>query len=434
MSSMPVQSVKKLSHLFQPATATIATAKKIELSSKSYENLVKYGLIKQVTNGMYAFLPLGLRVINKLVALVDVEMEKIEAQKMLLPALTPTHLWKKTDRFKDNTNELFKVQDRSHRQYILSPTYEEAICSIISSVGTLSQKMFPLRLYQISTKWRDEIKPRLGFLRSREFIMKDLYTFDIDEEKAKETYASVSEAYENIFKKIGITYVKAIGNPGSIGGSITHEYHYLSDIGEDVVCRCSSCQYSINKTMHKESHCPDCKSTLKEQNSAEIGHTFLLNTKYTEPLDAAVRINNKPTPLVMGCFGLGLSRIFTVMVELLSTKTELRWPKNLAPYTVCIIAPKAGSKEENSSHYIKDIIDILTQLNMDIILDDRTYLTIGNRLMHARITGFPYVVIVGKSILQSPPLIEIHDINNSRNCKIPLDNLSGYFSKEDTTI
>ena len=156
----------------------------------------------------------------------------------------------------------------------------------------------------------------------------------------------------------------------------------------------------------------------------------------------------------MGCFGLGLSRIFTVMVELLSTKTELRWPKNLAPYTVCIIAPKVctmqyflqtiniknyfnlqtGSKEENSSHYIKDIIDILTQLNIDIILDDRTYLTIGNRLMHARITGFPYVVIVGKSILQSPPLIEIHDISNSRNYKIPLDNLSGYFSKEDTKI
>ncbi|XP_043600786.1 probable proline--tRNA ligase, mitochondrial isoform X1 [Bombus pyrosoma] len=434
MSSLPIRNINKLSHLFQPATSTITTSKKTELSSKSYENLVKYGLIKQVANGMYAFLPLGLRVLNKLIALVDTEVEKIGAQKLLLPALTSTHLWRKSNRFNDNINEFFKLRDRSRREYILSPTHEEAICSVVSSVGSLSPKMFPLRLYQISNKWRDEMKPKLGFLRSREFIMKDLYTFDIDLDRAKETYALVCETYENIFKKIGITHIKAIGDPGTFGGSMSHEYHYISSIGEDNVYTCLSCQYSINKVMCKESQCPECGSVLEQNRTAEVGHTFLLDTKYTVPLEVTLRVNKEIKPLVMGCYGLGLSRIFTVMTELLSTKEELRWPKNLAPYTVCIIPPKVGSKEESALQYLKDIIEVLTRLNTDIILDDRTHLTIGNRLMHARVTGFPYVVIIGKSAIQSPPLIEIHDINSSTNCQIPLDDISSYFNKEGIKV
>ncbi|XP_061941636.1 probable proline--tRNA ligase, mitochondrial isoform X2 [Apis cerana] len=390
MSNMPISKINKLSQLFQPVTATIATAKQTEIRSRSYENLLKYGLIKQVTTGMYAILPLGLRIFNKLTALVDNEMQKIGAQKLLLPALIPTHLWKKTDRF-NNVTELFKIQDRAQRQYILSPTHEESICSILSTIGILSPKMLPLKLYQISNKWRDEMKPRLGFLRSREFIMKDLYTFDINLNNAQETYALVCNAYENIFKKIGIMYIKTIGDPGLIGGSISHEYHY-------------------------------------------VGHTFLLNTKYTIPLEVKIKINNKSIPLVMGCFGLGLSRIFTVMTELLSTKDELRWPKNLAPYTVCLIPPKAGSKEENKSQYIKEVMEILNQLNIDTILDDRTDLTIGKRFMHARITGFPYVIIIGKSIMNFPPLIEIHNINNSTNCEISLNDIPNYFNNEDIKL
>ncbi|CAL7937952.1 unnamed protein product [Xylocopa violacea] len=393
---MPISEVNKLSRLFQPTTGRIGPTKKTEISSKSSENLIKYGFIKQVNSGMYAFLPLGLRILNKLTKLVDNEMEKIGAQKLLLPALTAQHLWEKTKRYEDNAPELFKVRDRTNKQYILSPTHEETICTLVSTVGLLSSKVLPLKLYQISSKWRDEMKPKLGFLRSREFIMKDLYTFDIDINNAQETYASVCKAYDNIFKKIGITYTKAIGNPGSIGGTMSHEYHYPSDIGEDIICICSSCQYAINKAVCKESHCPECKNELHEKNSAEVGHTFLLDTKYTIPLNVVHRFNDKTVPLVMGCFGLGLSRIFAVMTESLSTKEELRWPKLFAPYSVCIIPPKAGSKESEGSQYVDGIIDTLNELNIDAILDDRTNLTIGNRFMHARITGFPYIIVIVK--------------------------------------
>ncbi|OAD59885.1 putative proline--tRNA ligase, mitochondrial [Eufriesea mexicana] len=289
---------------------------------------------------MYAMLPLGLRVLNKLTAIVDTEMERIGAQKLLLPALVPIHLWEETNRL-NNITELFKIKDRSQKDYILGPTYEETICFMLSEAAkTISINVLPLKLYQISNKWRDEIKPRHGFLKSREFIMKDLYTFDINLISAQDTYASVCEAYTKIFNKIGIKSIKAIGNPGLIGGSVTHEYHYACNIGEDIVCVCSSCQHAINKSMCKETHCPYCKNAFHEEQTIEVGHAFLLDTKYTIPLNVTKQINNISTPLAMGCFGLGLTRIFTAISEILSTDKELRWPKNLAPYTVCVIPPK----------------------------------------------------------------------------------------------
>nr|XP_034178912.1 probable proline--tRNA ligase, mitochondrial [Osmia lignaria] len=433
MSNIPIRNISKVSKLFQPMTSRISTIKKSEVFSKSYEHLIKYGFIKQVNSGMYAYLPLALRVLNKLTTLVDNEMERIGAQKILLPALTSTHLWKQTDRYNNNKSELFILKDRSNKEYILSPTCEETICNLLSSSGIISSQILPLKLYQISSKWRDEMKPRHGFLRSREFLMKDLYTFDLSLNNALKTYEEVCEAYENIFKNIGLTFVKAVGDPGFIGGSVSHEYHYKSSIGEDVVCICSSCQYAVNKVMCNDTHCPKCKNTLVQEQAIEVGHTFLLNTKYTKPLNVKSRIVDTASPLVMGCYGLGLSRIFTMLAEILSTETELRWPKHLAPYTLSIIPPKKGSKEESANQYVDKVIEILDELNIDAILDDRSDLTIGNRLMHARVTGIPYVIIIGKATQKSPPLFEIHDINNSTQCDLSLDNMYSYFNDEKTS-
>lgn len=428
MSSISGRNVARLSRIFQPIIAHIATGKKTGVPSKSYENLIKYGMIKQVNSGMYAFLPMGLRILNKLTAIVDKEMERIGAQKMLLPALTSVHLWEKTGRLKENVSELFHVKDRSNKQYILSPTHEETICNLVSTLGTLSSKTLPLRLYQVSSKWRDEMKPRLGFLRSKEFLMKDLYTFDTDISNAQETYALVCEAYDNIFKKLGIQFLKAVGNPGSIGGSLSHEYHYVCNIGEDTVYVCPSCRYAVNKTMCVQSQCPKCNSDFREENTSEVGHTFLLDTKYTKPLKVMQKLNNASIPISMGCYGLGLSRIFTVATEILSTEEELRFPKAIAPYTVCVILPKKGSKEENGSRCVNEIIDTLDRLDIDFVLDDRTSLTIGNRLMHTRISGFPYAIVIGKSTMKSPGLIEVHDVYDSTSYELPTENISNYFN------
>ena len=427
---MPTSNITRLSQLFQPVMSTIPNIKGAKTSSKSYDNLTKYGLIRPVNNGMYALLPLGMRVLNKLTNIVDHEMEKAGAQKILLPAMTSVNLWKRTDRFQSNQIELFKIKDRHNKEYILSPTYEETICSLLSSVGTLSPKILPLKLYQISSKWRDEMKPYLGFLRSREFIMKDLYTFDTTLDNARRTYEAVCEVYDNIFQKLGVAYTKAVGDTGSIGGLMSHEYHYVSDIGQDNIFLCSSCQYSINKVVCKESHCPQCGNAFLEQHTAEVGHAFLLDTKYTQPLHATYKQNNNLSPLVMGCFGLGLSRIFTVAVEILSSKDELRWPTLLAPYTVCIVTPKAGSKEESAFQYVDPVVEIVNRLKVDAVLDDRTKLTIGQRMLQARLIGYPYVIVIGKSALESTPLFEIHDVNNSTRVDVPLASIHDYFANK----
>ncbi|KAG5307355.1 SYPM protein, partial [Acromyrmex insinuator] len=420
----------RMSRIFQ-GIRSFDSVEKTDITSKSHKLMINYGIIKPLSIGMYALLPLGMRILNKLIDIVDKEMMNIGAQKILLPALTPAALWKKTDRYDSNKTELFTLTDRHKKEYILSPTHEEAICDLISlarQTVPISTKLLPLKLYQISSKWRDEMKPRLGFLRSREFIMKDLYTFDSSLDNARHTYDLVCESYNNIFRQIGIKYTKSIGDVGTIGGLMSHEYHYVSDIGEDTILQCPSCHFSINQSISKTTSCPECKNELHSYTAAEVGHTFLLDTKYSRPLEVMFFIEqNKPTPMVMGCFGLGLSRIITLVVEILSINDEMRWPVKLAPYTVCIIPPKAGSKEESTSAYIEQLFEIFYKRNIDTILDDRTHYTIGKRLVFARLLGYPYIIVIGKAATQSIPLFEIHDVNNSTYHELSLDQMNDYF-------
>ncbi|XP_071555239.1 probable proline--tRNA ligase, mitochondrial isoform X1 [Temnothorax nylanderi] len=428
-SKTKIINLTRMSKIFQPlaTSGSLDSVEKTEIASKGHKLMINYGIIKPVSIGMYALLPLGVRILNKLIELVDKEMANIGAEKILLPALTPAALWKKTDRLDSNKTELFTVIDRHKKMYILSPTYEEAICDLVSSVGQLSTKSLPLKLYQISSKWRDEMKPRLGLLRSREFIMKDLYTFDTNLDNARHTYDLVCESYNNIFRQIGIKYIKSIGDVGAIGGLMSHEYHYISDIGEDTILQCPSCNFSINQSISETTSCPECKNELHQHIAAEVGHTFLLDTKYSQPLKAMYVEQHKSKPMVMGCFGLGLSRIITLAAEILSTNNEIRWPIKLAPYTVCIIPPKAGSKEEDTSVYVEQLSEILCKRDIDAILDDRSHHTIGKRLVFARALGYPYIIVIGKAATQSVPLFEIHDVNNSTYRELSLDQISDYF-------
>ncbi|XP_032667580.1 probable proline--tRNA ligase, mitochondrial [Odontomachus brunneus] len=426
MTSKTIVNLARMSKLFQPLPGGILHESKTEILSKSYKLMTNYGIIKPVSTGMYSYLPLGVRVLNKLINIIDKEMANLGAEKIMLPALTSTKLWKKTNRYDSNKTELFVLTDRHGKEYMLSPTYEEVICDLVSS-RPISDKSLPLRLYQISNKWRDEMKPRHGFLRSREFMMKDLYTFDTTLDNAKNTYDAVCDSYDNIFKQIDIDHVRVVGDVGTIGGLLSHEYHYISDIGEDIILRCPSCNYIINGIISKTT-CPECKNELHKHNSAEIGHTFLLDTKYSQPLKAVYYTkDNKVQPMAMGCFGLGLSRILALVVEILSTNDEIRWPVKLAPYTACIIPPKTGSKEEHTSTYVEQLFEILHKRNIDTILDDQTQSTIGKRFVFARAIGYPYIIVIGKAATQSVPLFEVHDLNNSICQELSLEQINHYF-------
>ncbi|XP_071448882.1 probable proline--tRNA ligase, mitochondrial isoform X3 [Hetaerina americana] len=330
--------------------------------------------------------------------------------------------------------ELFKMKDRHSKEYILSPTHEEAIAALVASISPVSHHKLPIRMYQISSKFRDEKKSRFGMIRGKEFIMKDLYTFDQTLPAAKNTYAEVCQAYDKIFGAIGVSYAKVIGDNGIMGGSLSHEYHFLTKIGEDSLMLCDTCKYGANKEVFEGENCPSCKNgKIQEKHGIEVGHTFVLGSSYSAPLDATfMDSDGKANPLEMGSYGLGMTRILAAAIESLSPADEIRWPLVLTPYTVCIITPKDGSKEEAASQTAYKLYNDLNSINSlrgDVIIDDRGSLTIGKRVLDARKTGYPFIIVVGKKSLLADPLFEVFDVFKSECLDLRLPDLMDFISE-----
>uniref|UniRef100_A0A182P933 Probable proline--tRNA ligase, mitochondrial n=1 Tax=Anopheles epiroticus TaxID=199890 RepID=A0A182P933_9DIPT len=401
-----------------------ATVKSQDINSKSQRLMLEHGLIRQAGNGTFYLLPLLQRSLQKAIDLIDRHMEAIGAQKMTLPLLTSAELWKKSGRLKANEGgtptELLQTTDRHGKVQILGPTHEESITSLLAAIAPVTYRQFPLRLYQISTKFRDEMKPRFGLMRAKEFLMKDLYTFDVDREGCRDTYESVNEAYGRLFGEIGVPFVKVAGDCGTMGGSLSHEYHFPSEVGEDQLIRCTRCGLHSNAELFPavSEQCKSCISseTVERQAGIEVAHAFILEERYTKPLGATcLAANGKPAPLQMGCYGIGVTRLLAASIEVLSSEKEIRWPAALAPYRVCLITPKAGSKEETQAvPWIGKLYnDLQTVPNCtgEVIVDDRTQLTIGKRLLDARKLGYPVIVIVGSKAI-SEEMFEVHNVTD----------------------
>lgn len=361
--------------------------------------------------------------------LVRFHMDAIGGQKLTLPILTSTALWKKSGRLEDGISEFFVTKDRHGKEHLLSPTHEESIASLLAMSAPISYKQLPLLLYQIGPKFRDELKARFGLMRAKEFLMKDMYTFDKDIESAQQTYSKVNEAYLSLFEKLQVPYVKVLATTGIMGGSISHEYHFISQIGEDRILKCKSCGSAFNEeVLETSNHCQQCKSTdFEEGKGMEIGHTFLLGDKYSKPLGATfLSDKGKPVNMIMGCYGIGVTRMVAASLECLSTENELKWPTLLAPYDVCIILPKEGSKEEDAGRRVHlELENLLSGVfpEREILVDDRNSMTIGKRLMDAKRMGYPIVIVVGAKSAEDMPTVEFHfdgerkDLNVNGVCK-----------------
>jgi prolyl-tRNA synthetase len=258
------------------------------------------------------------------------------------------------------------------------------------------------------------MKPRFGLIRAKEFLMKDLYTFDVDLEAAKRTYEEVNEQYVKIFKHIEIPFVKINADTGVMGGKTSHEYQILTSIGEDQIVTCDKCQRAVNKELCLSDGkiCEKCTADcLKQHQGIEIGHTFILEDKYSKVLKATFLSKaGKPVPLQMGCYGIGVTRLIAACIEHLSSEHEIRWPAALAPFSVCIIPPKEGSKEESSVSHFTD--EIYQQLD-DAVVDDRTSMTIGKRLMEAKKLGIPHIIVIGAKAAETEPKVEVIDTANN---------------------
>ncbi|KAF5290876.1 hypothetical protein FQA39_LY14556 [Lamprigera yunnana] len=426
--------VNRLSKIFQPVNILPKNVQvKTALTSRSQRLMLNLGIIRQASPGAFYFLPLGVRALNKLTSLVDKQMDKIGAQKVIFPSLTRSNLWNSTGRLQDFGSELFVLKDRHDHSYVLGPTHEEAAADLIASVSQLTHKDFPIKLYQITDKYRDEIKPRFGLIRGKQFIMKDLYTFDTSVEKAKDTYEEICQCYDNIFSEIGVQYIKAIGSCGTMGGFLSHEYHYKAEIGEDKILHCTHCGSFTNSVLFEHNKCVNCDNSqnFTSYTGIEVGHTFLLGAKYSQVLNANyLSDQGKVIPLQMGSYGLGITRILAAAIELLSKENEIRWPQAFAPYLIMIIPPKKGSKEEKHSKHLPDrlynMLETVNALKGNIIIDDRTQYTIGRRVIDALKVGYPFTIVIGAKSMEAIPLYELSDISTNETIYLNEEQLLAY--------
>ncbi|XP_035206870.1 probable proline--tRNA ligase, mitochondrial isoform X2 [Stegodyphus dumicola] len=381
--------------------------------SKSFKLMLNQGFIKPLSSGILYFKPLTVRSLEKLSDLADVMMSRLNAQKMLFPTLIQDSVLKKTGRW-ENAG-LFKLNDRNSFSYCLGPTHEEVVTLLLSNLH-ISYRSLPLRFYQISTKFRDEMNPRLGLLRGREFIMKDMYAFDSSEENAKITYEAVCKVYSDFFQLLGVDALKVQGASGDMGGNFSHEFHLASNVGEDVIFYCAKCKTGINAELSSEPEmkCPTCDMHLQKCSAIEVGHAFLLGRRYSEPLQAKFETSNQLfEEYQMGSYGLGLTRILAACVECLSSVDNIRWPLRIAPYYLSLILPKKGSKEESVTPFAEDLSDSLNNINWlssNVLIDDRTNLTIGKRVQESNSLGIPYVIVVGRSAQEELPRVEVIDM------------------------
>ncbi|XP_043941431.1 probable proline--tRNA ligase, mitochondrial isoform X2 [Protopterus annectens] len=441
-----------ISRLFQPMNLREdrvigLEGRSADMTCKSQRLMLQLGLIHPASPGCYHYLPYTVRAMEKLVKVIDEEMQTIGGQKINMPCLSLGDLWKTSNRWDMMGKELFRLKDRHNVEYCLGPTHEEAITDLIASQGKISYKQLPLLMYQITRKFRDEAKPRFGLLRGREFYMKDMYTFDVNEEAAQKTYNTVCSAYSSLFGKLGLEFVKVEADTGSIGGTMSHEFHLPAQIGEDRLLICPGCSFAANLETMKVNEtncldgtsCPKCSEKMTEAKGIEVGHTFYLGTKYSYIFSASYNnAHNKPVVAEMGCFGLGVSRILAASIEVLSTEDSIRWPRRIAPYQVCIIPPKKSSKEEAAINFAEDLYDTITEtltpLKGEVLLDDRSHLTIGKRFKDADKLGYPYVIVAGKKLLEDPHHFEMWCQNTGETLFLPKEGIIEFLSKTSTVL
>ncbi len=518
-----------------------------EAEAISHKLLLKGGFIKQVSAGIYEFLPAGFKVLKKIENIVREEMDRIGAQELLLTVLNPAELWKETGRWETYGNELFRLKDRNGREYCLGPTHEEEITDLVRKEIN-SYKQLPFILYQIQVKFRDEKRPRFGLIRGREFIMKDAYSFDVSEEEALKSYELMRSAYIRIFERLGVKVIPAEASVGAIGGKRSHEFITLTDYGEAKVGFCENCGYSANaeiiplrereeekeeernlekvktpgtdtieklseflnvpsykimKTImfidskgkpflvvlrgdrevdenkieallgsdefrmasdeeidkilgtkkgfvgifnlpdgikvywdisvkgvknmvsalnepdyhyinvnpgrdfeYGEFHdlseikegdpCPSCGSPLKVRKGLELGHIFLLGTRYSEPMKAFFRDKDgKEKPIVMGCYGIGISRLISAIVEQNHDEKGIKWPPRVAPFELLIVLVNESDSLQKET--AERLYENAFKENIDVLYDDRDK-SPGFKFADADLVGIPLRIVVGKKV------------------------------------
>ena len=367
----------------------------------SHKLMVRSGMIKKTAAGIYNWLPIGYRVLKKVENIVRKNLDNFGAQEILMPMVQPAELWKESLRFDQYGKELLKFKDRSERDFVLGPTHEEIICEIFRSYP-ISYKELPINLYQIQTKFRDEIRPRFGVMRCREFLMKDAYSFDIDEKGMEKSYENMKDAYISTFDDIGLDYRIVKADAGNIGGDVSEEFHIIADSGEDLLAISDASDFAANvEVLEYEKDpseldgqpSPDGQGKLIIKRGIEVGHIFQLGQKYSEKMSVSIKDSSgKGIDSFMGCYGIGVSRIVAAAIEQNHDDKGIIWPYAIAPFHVNVIC--LDPKKEEVLKECESVYQIIKDAGHDVLLDDRD-IRAGQKFTDNEILGVPFSIVIG---------------------------------------
>ena len=393
-----------------------------EAKIKSHQLMLRVGMIKQSSAGIYSWLPLGFKVMKKIEKIVREEQDRIGVQEILMPTIQSSEIWKESGRYKDYGEEMLRIKDRQNREMLYGPTNEELITDIFRS-SIKSYKSLPQLLYHIQWKFRDEIRPRFGIMRCREFYMKDAYSFDISDEEALFSYNKFFLSYLKTFKKLNLKAIPMAADTGPIGGSLSHEFIILAETGEskiftdkrvfDLSIDNAKLEKQSLKNMRKEYEQyysvtdekfdkTEFEKKVSEKNrlitkGIEVGHIFYFGDKYSKPMGASVDLpGGKKDFVKMGSYGIGVSRLVGAIIEAkYDEKNEvMKWPISIAPYHVAII-PMINKNDNSQLDKANNILIELKKNNIDAIIDD-TDENISSKIKKMNLIGAPFQIIIGK--------------------------------------
>ena len=391
----------------------------------SHQLMLRAGLIKKLASGLFTWMPIGLKVIRKIEHIVREAMDASGAYELSMPAIQPSNLWEETSRWKEYGNLLLKMKDRHERSFCFGPTHEEVITDIVRN-ELKTYRQLPINYYQIQTKFRDEIRPRFGVMRAREFLMKDAYSFHMDQESLDQEYENMGRTYDTIFTRIGLDYRKVRAGSGEIGGSLSHEYVVLADSGEDKIGYCDEEEFAANVEMIDGDIAPS-GGQLSYARGIEVGHIFQLGDKYSKHMNCVVsnEKGNSTHPL-MGCYGIGVSRIVAAAIEQNNDQSGIIWPDSITPFQISIISLNQNLEDEVSKKAY-EIYQQLLEYGLEVILDDRDERA-GVKFADADLIGIPKQLVLSKKGLKSQG-IEFKARGEKSNTSIPFAKLPAFLEK-----
>ena len=392
-----------------------------EAKIKSHQLMLRVGMIKQASAGIYSWLPLGFKVMKKIEDIVRQEQDKIGAQEILMPTIQSSEIWKESGRYDDYGEEMLRIKDRQNREMLYGPTNEEQVTEIFRS-SIKSYKSLPQLLYHIQWKFRDEIRPRFGIMRGREFYMKDAYSFDVTDDEAFYSYNKFFLSYLRTFKRLSLTAIPMAADTGPIGGNLSHEFIILADTGEskiftdkrifDLSCEGTDLEKSSLEKMRKKYeqfysvtdekfNKNEFEKMVTEENrlitkGIEVGHIFYFGDKYSKAMNASVDFQGKKEFVKMGSYGIGVSRLVGAIIEAkYDDKNEImKWPLSVAPYDIALI-PMINKNDNSALEKANNINFELIKNNIESIIDD-TDENYSSKIKKMNLIGAPYQIVIGK--------------------------------------